>query len=496
MPQPQTQTSVPAQDPARTILEGLSGVPDTVKALAHDTYWQTPDRHTFETRIGALPIPDKAKADLWDAKYHLARPPIPGTTPPLPKWKQWADVALDQLPMAGGAIGGIGGGIAGTAVGGPAGGFFGGVGGATVGGGTGEAIREYGKVKLGTMAPPKTTKEALTNVGTEGAIQGALEVGGLGIVAGTTRLGRSLVGAAVRPGEDLLKGFHDVLDTIITERIPVGQSGKMAALRKQSASALKSLLQRAEAMGTSFQATAVGKELTPLIKSLRNQPVSAKDQSRLYDLVTEFLNKHRNPITPTALKALKQSAQRQAAPVLKAMEKGLAAPTERQALTARFHYAIAKGARQELETITGKVPLKVGGKTARVGIKEAEKTTQSRIGAFRALYDAEHRPPGAWAASVPLVSGIVTGILSGERGSSLSETTRNAVIVWLAAEGLTSPKGLSRGGLMLTSATARRLFRQFPRLHLSVIETLTRPELGLATTAATAPSAAGPSGPQ
>ena len=174
------------------------------------------------------------------------------------------------------------------------------------------------------------------------------------------------------------------------------------------------------------------------------------------------------------------------------MEKGLAAPTERQALTARFHSAIARGARQELETITGKAPLKVGGKTVKVGVKEAEKVSQSRIGAFRALYEAEHRPPGAWATSVPIVSGIVASLVSGERGSSLSATARDGIVTWLIAEGLTSPKGLSRTGLMLTSATARRLFRQFPRLHLSVIETLSGPEFGGSPTAAPAPATAAP----
>jgi hypothetical protein len=58
-----------AQDPAENILKNATGVPDPIKALAWDAFHLSKSKTDFQKRIGALPLSDDVKADLWDLKY-------------------------------------------------------------------------------------------------------------------------------------------------------------------------------------------------------------------------------------------------------------------------------------------------------------------------------------------------------------------------------------------------------------------------------------------
>lgn len=91
MPPAQASPAPPDQaDPARDLLTPLSGVDQTVKVLAHDVYWQSPDPETFKTKLTALALPQEVKARLWDARYPPGQaqpagapaPAAPGKTGP------------------------------------------------------------------------------------------------------------------------------------------------------------------------------------------------------------------------------------------------------------------------------------------------------------------------------------------------------------------------------------------------------------------------------
>lgn len=82
------QAAAPPADPAQAILAPLQGVDDNVKADAWEAFNKS-DGADFEKNIGALPIPNEAKAALWEAKNKMrqqAASPAPPqqVSPPTP----------------------------------------------------------------------------------------------------------------------------------------------------------------------------------------------------------------------------------------------------------------------------------------------------------------------------------------------------------------------------------------------------------------------------
>lgn len=103
---------------------------------------------------------------------------------------------VKNLPGIGGAAGGALGGAGGTVFGLGIGGVPGALGGAAVGGAGGEAVRQLVDHAMGIEAP-KTPQDALSSIGTEAAIQTAMEGGGRVIGAGAKALGKPLMNAAM-----------------------------------------------------------------------------------------------------------------------------------------------------------------------------------------------------------------------------------------------------------------------------------------------------------
>lgn len=68
-------------DLARQILEPLQ-IDNSIKATAWDSYAQATDEADFYRRFKDLPIPNDAKAKLWDSKYGFAKVPTAPTRPP------------------------------------------------------------------------------------------------------------------------------------------------------------------------------------------------------------------------------------------------------------------------------------------------------------------------------------------------------------------------------------------------------------------------------
>src|SRR3990167_7289850 len=308
-------------------------------------------------------VRDKTTGKIVTFRWHAPDPPTaadieevfaaaaqaPSRTPTPPAERTWADTATDLLPTAGGMTGGLIGGIGGTVAGLGVGGVPGAVGGATLGGATGEALRQVVN-RLRGEPVPETMGAAAGRIGLEGAKQGGSELAGAGLVKGASVVGRTLLENAVRPTQTLLREFPDVMATIAKERLPVGASlltktkGSELAARKLGAAskAGRNLLTRATSEGAQYSADEVATPVLQLIDDLAKQPLREAQEQQLAGMISEFLRRHDGPLTPLAVKELKQAAQAIAKPVYRAVEKGFPVQAD-QALSARFNSAIASG---------------------------------------------------------------------------------------------------------------------------------------------------------
>lgn len=397
---------------------------------------------------GALPTPDFKTETIGDTSM-LTR-------------------LAELLPSLGGAAGGIVGGIGGTVAGMGVGGVPGAVGGAALGGGAGEALKQILQ-KLRGVEPPGTALGAAADIGKEGGIQAAYELAGQGIAKGAGAVGRSFMENAVRPPIGLVKEFPDVMNTIVKERLPVGglfggPSGSQQAktLLRKSASTTRGLLKGAEKAGTTFDTQQMmAQEIGDLALQIRSQPISGPDLKRLSDMAMTYVAEHGEMMTPRAVKDMKQAAQSLAKPVFKAQQAGGGVSAD-QAVGARFNEAIASGAKKALETISG--------------IAESETRTKNLIGATRALRQAELRRLPAAAEGISVVAATMGGLL--QPNSGLDDKLRNATLAWIVARGMASPRAISRAGLILTSAQAQAVMKQFPRLGEAVMNQLSVGQAG------------------
>jgi hypothetical protein len=389
---------------------------------------------------------------------------VTGTTRPadLVADRSGLDRLVDSLPAAGGMAGGVVGGIGGTVMGMGVGGVPGAVGGAAVGGAGGEALRQLIERARGNEAPATSTG-ASADIGTAGMLQALYELGGQGFSRLLGAGGRALMGNAVRPAQAIRDQFPDVIDTILNNRLPVGRgpfggaagSAQAGALRMASSRNLRALLSQAEAAGTRFTPNDVSGPVIDLIDQITKQPLPEADMQALDNMIGEFLRAHPGPMTPNDVKDLKQAAQAIASPIFKAASRGLPVGAA-DSMRARFNGGIASGSKAALETIPG--------------VGDAEATTQSLIGASRALRAAEGRrlPLSAEALSVaaPVIETLLTP------NSPLPQAVRQGVTTYLISRGLMSPRSSSRIALALTNTQAQQLFQQFPRLAVEVVNQL------------------------
>jgi len=123
-----------------------------------------------------------------------------------------ADKLTNMLPAAGGLIGGMIGGGAGTVVEPGGGSALGAIGGAGVGGMGGEAAKQLLRRKLFPEDSPATSGEAAKGITTQGLEQAAYEAGGRGLEAGAKVVAPRLVEAALAPGKRLLKSIPEDVD--------------------------------------------------------------------------------------------------------------------------------------------------------------------------------------------------------------------------------------------------------------------------------------------
>lgn len=270
------------------------------------------------------------------------------STPPLAT--RLRNRAVAELPNIGGFAGGIGGAMLG--------GVPGGIGGAAVGGAAGEAAQQA------ILGHPLDAGR----IATQGAAQGAYEVAGGAIAKVAGKAARPVMRRALGVGKSILKDFPDAVETTLKNRIPVSAKGaaKATRLREGSAAALTRLLEDASKKGTTFKTSEVTRHVKEL---LDNNALPDEDWKKLSKQLSAFVIQHGKSIEPTLLQDIKRLYAERASYAT--------AIGKAKSNKAEFSEAIAKGARRELE----KIP----------GVAEQNRTTQSLIGAERAVQDAHMR---------------------------------------------------------------------------------------------------------
>lgn len=371
----------------------------------------------------------------------------------------WTDTAVNLLPAAGGALGGIVGGVGGTAFGVGVGGVPGAMGGAALGGAAGEAAKQLINRVRGEDAPD-TSGEAAQAIGGQAVTQGVVEGLGHGASRVVAGVGKAMVENAVRPTITHLRSFPEVMNTIIKHRLPVGaglfnrMKGSAIATQKlgEAAGVTRELLAKAGESGTRFSPMEIARPVVDLVDDITKQPLGESEQKAVKAMLTEFFERHPGPLTPDAVKDLKQAAQAIAQPIYRAVEKGMPVTADQQ-IRARFAGALGKGAKENLETIPG--------------VQASEKGVKELIGAKRALTQAEGRRLSLMAEGVTGAAGIVSALLAQNGGAD--ESLKRGAIAYLATRGFMSPRVQSRAGLALTAEATKGLLHQFPRLAEAVL---------------------------
>jgi hypothetical protein len=374
------------------------------------------------------------------------------------------DTAVESLPMVGGIAGGILGGVGGTVAGFGVGGVPGAVGGAAVGGAGGESLRRTIQQLRGTMPVDRSVGETLAGVGTEGAKQGAYELGGQGLMRAAQPVGRFVYRQAVgRLPDAITSAFPNVVETLWKNRVPLSEAGRaqVVAARGEAAKGVKALLQKATDAGTTFDAHSVlGGHLYDLIDQIGAIPAGSAEERALSTYIDDYLARHPGPLTPLALKEMKQAAQQISSGLFDAAAKGGVVGAE-AGTYGKFNQAIAKDAQAALETIPG--------------VGAGEKEVQSLIGAGKAMRQIVRRPPGVGMRIVPKATGLMSAVI-GElllpHGGTISDVGRTAIeygVGDLLGHFAASPEMLSRGALVLTQPQIAALFRQSPRLAAEVL---------------------------
>jgi hypothetical protein len=396
-------------------------------------------------------------ADATDAEISnaLSAPPVTARGKPA---RSWTDLAVDTLPAAAGTLGGIVGGIGGTVAGMGVGGVPGAVGGAALGGAAGEALKQLINRARGAEAPA-TPFDAAKGIATQGAVQGASEAAGAGLMKGASMAAHGLMDFAIRPAPTLAEDFGDIAGTALKERLPVGnvlpgaKKGSQitkAALR-DSAQTTRALVKGAEDAGTTFSAQDIAKPVTDLAANIAKQPISESETRQLSRMFMDYIRENPAQLTPTTVKDMKQAAQRIAKPIFRAINAGNPVPAG-ESLKASFNKAIADGAKDALETIPG------------VGASEAR--TQGLIGATKAIRRAEvRRMPLVAEIATPTAAAMVGGA-HGLMSSDVSGATEGAgrgITAAMLLRALLSPRSTSRMALGLTEPAIQQVIRQMPR---------------------------------
>jgi len=391
---------------------------------------------------------------------------------PQQSWPSWLlDQGIDALPMAGGLAGGIVGGVGGTVGGFGVGGPPAALAGAMLGGAGGEGFKQAINQYLGRTPVFASNTDALKDVGLEGAKQGAYELGGQGLGWAAPKVGAAIYESALgKLPEKILSQFPNVADVLVKNRFPISEGGRAAAVirRGQAGQATRALLQRAQEAGVTFDAgQVVEKPLLDLIDALGAIPAGSAEEKALGNYIDDYLARHPGPLSPQALKDMKQAAQQISDPIMKAESMGNVVGAEANTY-GKFNKAVATGAQNALET---KISTEAG---FAPGMAAAEGETKDMIGAARAIKAAAGK-----GYSLPTemsligASGALAAALSptvrGKKDAGLPRELAQGVIEYMVTRGMASRYAISKGALALTAPQTAAIFRQFPRVAAYVV---------------------------
>lgn len=264
-----------------------------------------------------------------------------------PDERSWTDTAVDALPAVGGALGGIVGGVGGTAFGLGVGGVPGAVGGAALGGGAGEAARQLVNRVRGKPAPV-TEQEAAAAIAKQAGIQGAAQ--GVGEVAGPllSATGSRLMQSAAKPTLATLNTYSTtaprLVKTLLDEGVNVTPEG-LAKLNKvlgASRDELNTLLSQAPG---DINPLRVASRLSDTARKFANQVNPTSDLEAISKAGEEFLEHPalaaKGTLSVPEAQALKTGTYQQLAGKYGELS---SASTEAQK-------SLARGLKEEIETL-------------------------------------------------------------------------------------------------------------------------------------------------
>ncbi len=209
--------------------------------------------------------------------------------------KKWVSKAVDWLPTAGGAVGGLMGG----AMGAPAGGIGaipGAVAGATLGGAAGASVAGMAHHMLGDKPDP-TNSEAMRDVAGQMALQGGSELAGAGLVKGASAAAPWLMTKAVKPAyktaEKAIKNVEvpRVVQTLLDEGINVtsGGIGKINTLMASTNKQLKNIIATSTAEASPAE---VVNEVRPVMRKAMAQSAPSADKAAVRGVIDDFVASH------------------------------------------------------------------------------------------------------------------------------------------------------------------------------------------------------------
>lgn len=252
----------------------------------------------------------------------------------------------------------------------------------------GEGARQTASAALGFNEPPPFSGEALGRISL-GGVRGAAEGAGGALLQRAARTGASnLMRQALKasPGVQEAAGANmtatarsmfpegeALWETAIHERLPIGRLSRTLGSRKGSEMAgekldatdqrLQEILAQANRQG--WRRTA--QDFVGHVSELRSEIIKETNPSQalkaLDKMLSEFIAKRRGPrfsgrmgalrrFTPEDVREFNQTWQKEAQTLYSARERGIPVGP-RQALRSRFAENVARGAREQLETIPG-----------------------------------------------------------------------------------------------------------------------------------------------
>lgn len=415
-------------------------------------------------------------------REHTRRPP--GVA------QQIVQGGVEALP----AMGGVAGGLLGTAAG-----PLGAVGGAGLGGVAGQAARLALRPLVGlsdVSQPPSVAQQAGSLLGA-GLTQAGAEVGGAALSAGARLGGRALMRAALAPTRALRQEFPQLAETAVQTGTLVGGrpqvsakgisivggAPKVNALRQASTAAEDELLRAANQNGVQIPLQDIAQPLIDnadaYILRTQGRHITGDEAASILGTVRKYAEDKLSRqsygagkldvslLSPEQAQVLKQEAQREIKPLMTARRMGNV-PAGNPDLAAAVEQA-TRGA------LYDRVP----------GLQDQAATTQKLIGLRRAVLRRELGPQGSdipqrageWAAAHGMMGLLGAGGLAYGAMTGGSPTERIARGLTMAGAGaaLGSPQALSLAALLAANPALGVILQQSPRLMGAAAQNWSQP---------------------